>query len=136
MCEKLRMAAKERKAETKFSRRESEVMDVLFQRGSATAREVWSALGETRTYSTVRKLLSILEEKGHVEHTTEGTAFVYSPKIEREAAASSAIGRLVDTFFQGSVASAVSSLLGEKGHKLSPEELDRIGRMIEDAKKK
>ncbi len=124
------------KAESKFSRRESEVMDVLFQKGSATAREVWTALGETRTYSTVRKLLSILEEKGHVTHKTEGAAFIYSPKIEREAAASSAIGRLVDTFFQGSVAGAVSSLLGEKGHKLSPEELDRIGKMIEDAKKK
>ncbi|MCB1235076.1 MAG: BlaI/MecI/CopY family transcriptional regulator [Verrucomicrobiae bacterium] len=130
------MAAKTAKAESKFSRRESEVMDVLFQKGSATAREVWSALGETRTYSTVRKLLSILEEKGHVEHETQGAAFVYSPKIEREEAASSAIGRLVDTFFQGSVAGAVSSLLGEKGHKLSTEELDRISKMIEEAKKK
>lgn len=136
MCEKIRMAEKKARAETKFSRRESEVMDVLFQKGSATAREVWSALGETRTYSTVRKLLSILEEKGHVDHKTEGTAFVYSPKIEREAAASSAIGRLVDTFFQGSVAGAVSSLLGDSGHKLSPEELDRIGKLIEDAKNK
>ena len=136
MCEKIRMAAKKRRDETKFSRRESEVMDVLFQKGSATAREVWSALGETRTYSTVRKLLSILEEKGHVEHTMEGAAFVYVPKIEREAAASSALGRLVDTFFQGSVAGAVSSLLGEKGHKLSADELDRIGKMIEEAKKK
>ncbi|MDF1824938.1 MAG: BlaI/MecI/CopY family transcriptional regulator [Verrucomicrobiales bacterium] len=136
MCEKLRMTTKKAKGESNFSRRESEVMDVLFQKGSATAREVWSALGETRTYSTVRKLLSILEEKGHVTHETHGAAFLYSPKIKREAAASSAIGRLVDTFFQGSVAGAVSSLLGEKGHKLSPEELDRIGKMIEDARNK
>lgn len=111
-------------------------MDVLFKKEEATARDVWTALGESRTYSTVRKLLSILEEKGHVTHRSEGGAFVYSPKICRDVAASSALGRLVDTFFHGSVAGAVSSLLGEKGDKLSPEELDRIAKLIEDAKQK
>lgn len=120
--------------EAKFSKRESEVMDVLFQNGSATAREVWTALGESRTYSTIRKLLSILEEKGHVQHTTEGSTFVYSPKEKREKAASSALGRLVDTFFHGSVEGAVSSLLGGAKGELSSEELDRISALIEDAK--
>ena len=119
-----------------FSRREAEVMDALFQRGNATARELWTALGETCTYSTIRKLLSILEEKGHVTHRSEGAAFVYSPKVKKAAAASSAMGRLVDTFFQGSVAGAVSNLLGENRSKLSDEELDRISAMIEEAKKK
>lgn len=129
------MAGK-KQPESKFSRRESEVMDVLFQKGSASAREVWSALGETCTYSTIRKLLSILEEKGHVTHKSQGNTFIYSPKIKREAAASSAMGRLVDTFFQGSVAGAVSGLLGEKGNDLTEEELDRIAKLIEDAKNK
>ncbi|MEM7392844.1 MAG: BlaI/MecI/CopY family transcriptional regulator [Verrucomicrobiota bacterium] len=119
-----------------FSRRESEVMDVLFQKRSATAREIWSALGETRTYSTIRKLLSILEEKGHVTHRKEGLSFIYSPRMQRDKAASSALGRLVDTFFEGSVAGAVSSLLGERGENVSPEELERISQLIDEAKQK
>lgn len=110
-------------------------MEVLFRKGSATARDVWTELGETRTYSTVRKLLSILEEKGHVTHEKQGSAFVYSPKLEPGEAGRSALGKLVDTFFEGSVAGAVSSLLGEKGDQISDEELDRISKMIEEAKK-
>ena len=120
----------------KFSRRESEVMGVLFERGEATGRQVWSALGESRTYSTIRKLLSILEEKGHVTHREEGGAFVYAPTIEREAAASSAFDRLIDTFFQGSVSGAVSSLLGQRGQKLSQGDWERISKLIEDAKRR
>ncbi|MDF1737567.1 MAG: BlaI/MecI/CopY family transcriptional regulator [Verrucomicrobiales bacterium] len=118
-----------------LSRREREVMEVLFRKENATARDVWSALGESRTYSTVRKQLSILEEKGHVTHRVEGATFLYSPRVEREVAATSALSRLVDTFFQGSVAGAVSSLLGDTGEKISSEELERISRMIEDARR-
>ncbi len=123
------------KPDAKFSRREGEVMDVLYQEGSATAREVWSTLGETCTYSTIRKILSILEEKGHVTHVTEGKTFIYSPREKREAAASSAISRVVDIFFQGSVAGAVSGLLGAKSSELSEAELDRVAQLIEEAKK-
>ena len=79
-CEKFRIMAEI----PKLSRRESQVMDVLFREGKATAREVWSALGEERTYSTIRKLLSILEEKGHVSHRKDGAVFVYSPRQRRE----------------------------------------------------
>ncbi len=118
-----------------LSRREREVMEVLFRNENATARNVWSALGETRTYSTVRKQLSILEEKGHVTHRVEGATFYYSPRVEREVAATSALTRLVDTFFQGSVAGAVSSLLGDPGGNISAEELERISGLIEEAKK-
>ena len=118
-----------------LSRREREVMEVLFRNENATARDVWSALGETRTYSTVRKQLSILEEKGHVTHRVEGGTFYYSPRVEREVAATSALTRLVDTFFQGSVAGAVSSLLGDPGGNISAEELERISGLIEEAKK-
>lgn len=118
-----------------LSRREREVMEVLFRKENATARDVWRALGETRTYSTVRKQLSILEEKGHITHRVEGATFLYSPRVEREVAATSALTRLVDTFFQGSVAGAVSSLLGDTDGKISAEELDRIASLIEEAKK-
>ena len=109
-------------------------MDVLFRRGSATAREVWSELGEQRTYSTIRKLLSILEEKGQVTHRRDGAAFVYSPSQRRDRAAKSAMSRVVETFFQGSVEGAVSSLLGSQTGKLSKAELDRIAEMIDAAK--
>ncbi len=117
---------------TKLSRRENEVMDVLFRKGKASARDVWSALGEERTYSTIRKLLSILEEKGHVTHQRDGAAFVYTPRQRRETAAKSALSRVVNTFFEGSVEGTVASLLG--GSKVSSEELERIERLIEQAK--
>jgi len=121
--------------EPKFSRREAEVMDILFRLQEATARDVWTALGETRTYSTVRKHLSILEEKGHVTHRKDGASFIYSPVVARKKAASSALSRLVDTFFEGSVAGAVTSLLGEKAGRLSDDELQRISELIETAKR-
>ena len=120
--------------EPKLSRRETEVMEVLFRESPATARDVWTALGETRTYSTIRKLLSILEEKGHVTHRTEGAVFVYSPKQRRDMAARSALARVVKTFFDGSVEGAVTSLLGGSSARLTDEELRRIGEMIEAAR--
>ncbi|MEO0447164.1 MAG: BlaI/MecI/CopY family transcriptional regulator [Verrucomicrobiota bacterium] len=119
---------------SEFSKRESEVMDVMFRKGSATAREVWTELGEHPTYSTIRKILSILEEKGHLTHTSEGQTFIYSPKVRPEKAGSSALRRLIDTFYQGSVAGAVSSLLGDQGQRLSREELDELASLIENAK--
>lgn len=109
-------------------------MDILFRLQEATARDVWTALGESRTYSTVRKHLSILEEKGHVTHRKDGASFIYAPVVERKNVASSALSRLIDTFFEGSVAGAVTSLLGEKGERLSDEELQRISELIESAK--
>lgn len=120
--------------ELKLSRREKEVMDVLFREGASTARAVWSALGEGCTYSTIRKLLSILEEKGHVTHRRDGAVFVYSPRQRRETAARSAMSRVVDTFFDGSVESAVSSLLGGSESDLTEDELKRIESLIESAR--
>ena len=111
-------------------------MDILFREGKATAREVWSALGEERTYSTIRKLLSILEEKGHVTHRRDGAVFVYSPRQRRETAARSAMSRVVNTFFEGSVESAVSSLLGGAEASLSEDELSRIEKLIEEARER
>lgn len=118
----------------KLSRRESEVMEVLFRKETATAREVWSALGEDRTYSTIRKLLSILEEKGHITHRKEGVTFIYAPRQRRDTAARSALSRVVTTFFDGSVEGAVSSLLGSDAN-ISDEELIRIRALIDNTRK-
>ena len=119
---------------SKLSRRENEVMTILFRRGEATAREVWDELEDRRPYSTLRKQLSILEEKGHVVHRRDGATFVYSPKQRRETAGHSAISRVVDTFFGGSIECAVTSLLGGKASDISAEELENITALIDAAK--
>lgn len=129
------MGEKKSSTGTNFSRREGEVMEILFRRGSATAREVWTELGESRTYSTIRKILSILEEKGHLTHHLDGSTFIYTPVQKKETAATSAVSRVVETFFQGSVAGAVSNLLGNHSEELSREDLDRLALLIEEAKK-
>lgn len=123
------------KKDNQLSRREREIMDVLFQRKSASARDVWTDLGETPSYSTIRKILSILEEKGFVKHHRDKASFIYTPAESREKAADSVIDRLVNTFFEGSVGNAVSGLLGRHQESLSDEELDELGKLIAKAKK-
>ena len=123
------------KKDNQLSRREREIMDVLFQRKSASARDVWTDLGESPSYSTIRKILSILEEKGFVKHHRDKASFIYTPAESREKAADSVIDRLVNTFFEGSVGNAVSGLLGRHQESLSDEELDELGKLIAKAKK-
>lgn len=118
-----------------LSRCEREVMDIIFRRKKASARDVWADLGEVRSYSTIRKTLSILEEKGYVTYEKQGAANIYQACLSREKAASSMIDRLIDTFFQGSVEQAVSGLLGHNGKSLNEEELERIEQLIAEAKK-
>jgi predicted transcriptional regulator len=108
---------------------------VLFRRKSASAREVWSDLGGDCSYSTIRKILSILEEKGFTKHSRDKASFIYTPAESREAAADSVIDRLVNTFFEGSVGNAVSGLLGRHQDSLSSEDLDELGKLIAKAKK-
>src|SRR5437667_12174301 len=94
-----------------LSRRERQIMDALHARGNATAAEVLSALPDPPSYSAVRALLRILEEKGHVRHRREGARYVYVPRTSPESARRSALQRVVSTFFQGSVAQAMAALL-------------------------
>lgn len=108
-------------------------MDVIYTRGQATAAEVNAALPDPPSYSAVRTLLRILEEKGHIKHREEGPRFVYAPTQAREKASRSALRRVVETFFEGSLANAVAALVDE-GAKLSPEELKRIEGVIKKAK--
>jgi predicted transcriptional regulator len=118
-----------------LSRRERQILDILYQRGQATAAEVQNALPEPPSYSAVRALLRILEDKGHVRHQQDGPRYVYVPTIARENAKRSALRHVLRTFFDGSAEQAISALLDESSTKLSPAELDRLARLIEDARR-
>jgi BlaI family transcriptional regulator, penicillinase repressor len=120
---------------TVLTRRERQIMDILFRRGRATAAEVMAELPGDPSYSTVRTQLRVLEEKGHVRHEEEGLRYVYMPAVRVHAARKSALKHLVDTFFDGSAEKAVAALLGGEASKVSAEELDRIADLIAKARK-
>jgi BlaI family transcriptional regulator, penicillinase repressor len=122
-------------AELHLSRRERQIMDALHQRGRATAAEVQSALPEAPSYSAVRALLRILEDKGHVKHRRDGARYVYLPRASRETARRSALKRLVSTFFQGSVTQAMAALLETADTQLPDSELHKLQQIIEQARK-
>lgn len=121
--------------ELHLSRRERQIMDILHARESVTAAEIRAALPDAPSYSAVRALLRILEEKGHVKHRQDGPRYVYLPRASRESASRSALKRLVATFFQGSVTDAVAALLDSRDTKLSDADLDKLRTMIKQAEK-
>jgi BlaI family transcriptional regulator, penicillinase repressor len=118
-----------------LSRRERQILDILYQRGRATAAEVQTALPEPPSYSAVRALLRILEEKGHVRHHQDGPRYVYLPTVGRDNAKRSALRHMLQTFFDGSAEQAISALLDDSSSKLSQVELDRLARLIEVARR-
>jgi BlaI family transcriptional regulator, penicillinase repressor len=118
-----------------LSRRERQIMDILYRRGRASANEVMADLTGDPSYSTVRTQLRVLEAKGHVRHDEEGLRYVYLPALPRHAARRSALRHLVDTFFEGSTEKVVGALLGGETARFSDEELDRIAEMVEKARK-
>ena len=118
-----------------LTRRESQIMEILYRRGQATAAEVHAEMPEPPSYSTARKLLEILEEKGYARHEQDGPRYVYHPLVAADAARDSALEQMVRTFFQGSIGSAVAALLELQGPKLSDAELDRIATLAEQAKR-
>ena len=109
-------------------------MDILYARGSATAAEVQQNIPDAPSYSAVRALLRILEEKGHVRHSYDGPRYVYAPIVSRPVAQKSALRQLVKTFFDGSTSNAVAALLNMSGKDLSEKELDRLAKIVEQAK--
>src|SRR3954454_8954724 len=117
-----------------LTRRERQIMDILYRRGRATAGEVMEELSGTPNYSTVRTQLRVLEEKGHVTHEELGLRYVYEPAVPRSSARKSALRHLVDTFFEGSAEGAVAALLGGEGTKLSDDQLDRIADLVKQSK--
>jgi predicted transcriptional regulator len=118
-----------------LTRRERQIMDVVYRSGRATAAEVLEALPDPPSYSAVRAMLRILEEKGHLKHEQDGPRYVFLPTVPRDKARKSALRQLVTTFFEGSTAQAVAALLGEPDAKLSDEDLDRLSRLIEQTRK-
>jgi predicted transcriptional regulator len=117
-----------------LTRRERQIMDILYRRGRATAAEVMGDLPGRPTSSTVRTQLRVLEEKGHVRHEEEGLRYVYMPEVPRHAARRSALRHLVDTFFDGSAEQVVAAVLGGEGARLSEDQLDRIADLLAKAR--
>jgi predicted transcriptional regulator len=117
-----------------LSRRERQIMDVLYRHGTATAAEVQTNIADAPSYSAVRALLRILEEKGHVKHSYDGPRYVYSPVVSPPIAQKSALRQLVKTFFDGSTSNAVAALLDMSGKDLSDSELERLAAIVEQAK--
>ena len=120
---------------TELSRRERQIMDFLYQHGRASAADVQRGMPDPPSYSAVRAMLRVLEEKGHVRHDQDGPRYVYLPRLARDRAKRSALRHLVKTFFDGSAEQALAALLDEGSAELSEEELDRLARLIERARK-
>ena len=116
-----------------LSRRERQIIDILYSRGRSTAAEVQNALPDPPSYSAVRAMLRILEEKGHVRHEQDGPRYVYLPTVARDNAKRSAMRHMLRTFFDGSAEQAISALLDDASANLSEAELDRLARMINQA---
>lgn len=123
-------------AEDGLSRRERQIMDVVYARGEATAADVLAGLPDPPTKTAVRTLLRILEDKGHLTHRQEGLAYVYRASRPRGRAGRTALRRVLRTFFDGSLEKAVAAHLGDAAAGLAPDELDRLADLIEQARRK
>ena len=120
---------------TGLSRRERQIMEILYRRGKASAAEVREAMEDAPGYSAVRAMLRVLEEKGHARHLEEGLKYVYVPTVARDKAKRPAVKHLLDTFFAGKPEQMVAALLDVSSTRLTREELDRMSEMIEKFKR-
>ena len=128
------MARKTRQT-AQLSRRERQIMDIVYSAQELSAAEVLEALPDPPTYSTVRKLMSILVEKGHLRHRRKGGKYYYSPTRPRGKAGRSALARVLETFYEGSLEKAVAAMLNGRDTRVSPEELERLSQLIDKARK-
>jgi len=124
-----------RKPSDELSRRERQIMDIVYARGEASAAAIHEALPDPPSYSAVRALLAILVEKGHLKHRPEQGRYIYAPTRRRSHAGRSALRRVLDTFYEGSLEKAVAALLHGSEANLSSDELARLGQLIEQARK-
>ena len=118
-----------------LSRRERQILDVIYSLGRATANDVLERLADPPTYTTIRGLLRVLESKGHVRHETDGARYVYFPTTAKQRAAKSALKHVVQTFFDGSPVEAMAALLGSE-RALSEQEIERLSDIVERARRK
>ena len=123
------------KIQINLSRRERQIMDIIYRRGRASAGEVLNDLPDPPSYSAVRALLRILENKGHLTHKKEGPRYIYTPTQPRQNAGESALQRVFQTFFDGSIEKTVAALLDVSDSSLSDAEFDRLAQLIDEAKK-
>ena len=124
-----------RRALSNMSRRERQIMEALYRKGQATAGEVLAAIPDPPSYSAVRAMLRVLENKGHVRHAAEGTRYVYEPTLPRDRAGRPALASVVETFFDGSAEKVVAELLDLSRGELSAQELDRLSKLIDQARR-
>jgi len=125
-----------RKQGPHLSRREREVMDIIYGLGSATSNEVQERLSERITNPAVRSVLRILEEKGHLKHRQDGPRYVYYPTVPRKTASKKALSHLLETFFDDSPAGVLAALIELKGSELSREDVRRMEEIIEKMDRK
>lgn len=118
-----------------LSRRERQIMDIVYAQGEASAAAVQAALPDAPSYSAVRALLAILVDKGHLKHRSEQGRYIYAPTRRRAQVGRSALRRVLDTFFEGSLEKAVAALLQGSDAKLSAEDLQRLAQIIDQARK-
>jgi BlaI family penicillinase repressor len=118
-----------------MSRRERQIMEILYRRGQASVSEVRAAMNDAPSYSAVRAMLRVLKDKGHVKHQAEGLKYMYRPVVNREKAKRSALKSLVDTFFNDRPDEVVAALLDVSSRRLTAEELDRMAAMINEARR-
>ncbi|MBV8833392.1 MAG: BlaI/MecI/CopY family transcriptional regulator [Acidobacteriaceae bacterium] len=119
----------------KLSRRERQIMDVLYRHGKASAAEILAEIPDPPSYSAVRAMLRVLEDKGHIRHEEKELRYIYLPVVNREKARRSAVSHLLHTFFDGSAEQAVATLLHVSARDLKPEDFDRLAALIEQARK-
>lgn len=124
-----------RKSQRDLGRRERQIMDVIFECGEASVAEVLARLPDPPSYSAVRTMIRYLESKGYLRHRREGVKYIYRPTEPKESVSRSAIRHLVKTFFGGSAPDAVAAILDVSSEKLSDDDLDRIERLIDEARK-
>jgi predicted transcriptional regulator len=117
-----------------LTKRERQIMDVLYKLGRGTAAEIMERVAGAPGYSTVRTQLRVLETKGHVRHEEQGLRYIYMPTVPRHSARRSALKHLVDTFFDGSSAKAVAALLGGEAARVTDDELERIAKLVKDVR--
>jgi len=125
-----------RKIITDLSRRERQIMDIIYSKGSATAAEVQEAIPDPPSYSSVRALLKVLEEKGFLRHRQQGPRYVFTPTVKRDRAKTTALKHVMHTFFDNSAEDVVAALMDISGTELSDDEYRRLNSLIEQARRK
>ena len=124
-----------KKSETHLSRRERQIMDIVYKRGQASVAEVHKDMAERPSYSSVRALMGILEDKGHLTHQRVSHRYIYMPRRSHKQASKSAVKRVLETFFDGSAERAIAALIEASDRKPNTEELNRLAKLIEKARK-